>query len=306
MTLNQKLARIDLNLLVSLDVLLKEKNVSKAADLLFISQSAMSRTLDRLRQLFDDKLLFRSGKVMDITVLGKDLSLALPPILLQIEQVFESNSFDPKTSTRSFTLSVPSLLTHYFSLQLMKQLSVIAPHIQISILPAYVDIEKKLVRGNVDFAIHINKLEDINFKCSVLSKIEGTIYAHNSHPILRKKNITIADCLEYNFVDLILDDDTESKLMDTLLANIDNKIKRNVIYRSTQLYLLTEMMKHSQSLMLGSQLVQKDEKETAAFVPIFHIKNTTTTSQLVLIEHARTEDSSAHQWMSTQIKMLFT
>ena len=304
MTLNQKLARIDLNLLVSLDVLLKEKNVSKAADLLFISQSAMSRTLDRLRQLFDDKLLFRSGKVMDVTVLGKDLSLLLPPILLQIEQVFESNSFDPQTSTRSFTLSVPSLLTHYFSLQLMKQLSVIAPHIQISILPAYINIEKKLVRGNVDFAIHVNPIEDINFNCTVLSEIEATIYAHKSHPILKQDNITIADCLQYNFVDMILDDEKESELTDALLAVIDGEIKRNVIYRSTQLYLLTEMMKHSQSLMLGSQLVQKGE-ETAEFVPILSIKNETQNTCFLLIEHVRTENSPAHQWMREQIKMFF-
>ena len=59
--LEQKLARVDLNLLVSLSVLLKEKNVSRAAERLYLSQSAMSRTLQRLRELFDDPLFHRTA-----------------------------------------------------------------------------------------------------------------------------------------------------------------------------------------------------------------------------------------------------
>ncbi len=59
--LEQKLARIDLNLLISLSVLLKEKNVSRAAERLYLSQSAMSRTLQRLRDLFEDPLFHRTS-----------------------------------------------------------------------------------------------------------------------------------------------------------------------------------------------------------------------------------------------------
>ncbi|WP_390623831.1 LysR family transcriptional regulator [Vibrio gallicus] len=52
----KKLARVDLNLLVSLDVLLREKNVTQAAQVMFVSQSAMSRSLQRLRDTFEDPL----------------------------------------------------------------------------------------------------------------------------------------------------------------------------------------------------------------------------------------------------------
>jgi hypothetical protein len=55
-SLEQKLSRIDLNLLVSFSMLLKERNVSRAAEKLYVSQPAMSRTLQRLRELFDDPL----------------------------------------------------------------------------------------------------------------------------------------------------------------------------------------------------------------------------------------------------------
>lgn len=67
-TAEKSLNRIDLNLLIALSVLLKEQNVSKAAEVLFLTQSAMSKTLTRLRVLFDDELLYRSANKMQLTV----------------------------------------------------------------------------------------------------------------------------------------------------------------------------------------------------------------------------------------------
>ena len=58
------LGRLDLNLLVALEALLEERSVSKAAERLYITQSAMSKTLGRLRDLFDDQLFVRRGSGM--------------------------------------------------------------------------------------------------------------------------------------------------------------------------------------------------------------------------------------------------
>lgn len=71
------LARIDLNLLVALQVLLEERNVSKAAERLFITQSAMSKTLGRLRELFDDPLFTRSSHGMVPTPRALDIQKKL-------------------------------------------------------------------------------------------------------------------------------------------------------------------------------------------------------------------------------------
>ncbi|MDG2393409.1 MAG: LysR family transcriptional regulator, partial [Thalassotalea sp.] len=70
----QKLSRIDLNLLIALSVLLKEQNVSRAAELLFLSQSAMSRTLQRLREVFDDQLFIRASKGITPTVKALEIA----------------------------------------------------------------------------------------------------------------------------------------------------------------------------------------------------------------------------------------
>ena len=56
------LSRIDLNLLVAMQVLLEERNVTRAAERMFVTQPAMSKTLLRLRTAFDDPLFTRSGR----------------------------------------------------------------------------------------------------------------------------------------------------------------------------------------------------------------------------------------------------
>lgn len=61
------LRQFDLNLLLALDALLKEKNVTRAAERLFMSQPAMSGMLAKLRQAFDDELLVRVGRNLELT-----------------------------------------------------------------------------------------------------------------------------------------------------------------------------------------------------------------------------------------------
>ena len=75
------LSRIDLNLLVALQILLEEQSVTKAADRLFITQPAMSKTLQRLRELFDDPLFIRSGRGLVPTPRAVELEKQLPVVL---------------------------------------------------------------------------------------------------------------------------------------------------------------------------------------------------------------------------------
>jgi DNA-binding transcriptional LysR family regulator len=86
-TLEQELSRIDLNLLVSLSVLIKEKNVSRAAEKLFLSQPAMSRILGRLRELFDDPLFYRESNGLQPTAKTLELEEQLDAILFSIDNL---------------------------------------------------------------------------------------------------------------------------------------------------------------------------------------------------------------------------
>ncbi|UYP18921.1 LysR family transcriptional regulator [Rhodococcus sp. Z13] len=99
------LRRVDLNLLVVLDVLLSERNVTRAARRLNMSQPATSTALARLRKQLGDPLLVKSGRTLRPTARAQALVEPLRAALRTLEQsVLASPDFDPATDTRTFTL----------------------------------------------------------------------------------------------------------------------------------------------------------------------------------------------------------
>lgn len=99
--------KLDLNLLVALDALLTEKNVTRAGERVFLSQSTMSNALSRLRQYFDDELLVQVGGRMELTPRAELLQEAVRDVLVRIDtSVAAQPAFDPSSSEREFTLFV--------------------------------------------------------------------------------------------------------------------------------------------------------------------------------------------------------
>jgi DNA-binding transcriptional LysR family regulator len=99
--------KLDLNLLVALDALLTEKNVTRAGERVFLSQSTMSNALSRLRQYFDDELLVQVGGRMELTPRAELLHEAVRDVLVRIDTTVAARpAFDPTESDREFTLFV--------------------------------------------------------------------------------------------------------------------------------------------------------------------------------------------------------
>ncbi|KAA9155978.1 LysR family transcriptional regulator [Microbacterium lushaniae] len=99
------LSRLDLNLLVALDALLTERNVTRAAERLRLSQPSLSAALARLRVHFDDPLLARRGNTYELTPLAARLPEHTADALNAVRRVFESQSrWDPSESSRTFTV----------------------------------------------------------------------------------------------------------------------------------------------------------------------------------------------------------
>jgi DNA-binding transcriptional LysR family regulator len=111
-----QLNRFDLNLLIALDALLREKNVTRAAERVFVSQPAMSAALHKLREYFNDPLLVRVGREMELTSRGESLVEPVREALLRIQMMLGTQpTFDPKTARRDFTVimseeAVPGVL----------------------------------------------------------------------------------------------------------------------------------------------------------------------------------------------------
>lgn len=149
------LERIDLNLLVYLDVLLHEKNVTRAAEQLGITQPAMSNGLKRLRDLFNDPLLIRSSSGMTPTERALELQPKLREILGSLSQLMEpKQEFKPLSSNRVFRIMVSDYAEATLMPALIKAMRSEAPGVVLDFLTpsdvSYQDMEQ----GRVDLAIN--------------------------------------------------------------------------------------------------------------------------------------------------------
>jgi DNA-binding transcriptional LysR family regulator len=105
MAVDRVLANLDLNLLVTLDTLLRERNVTRTAERLGVSQPAVSGALGRLRRHFGDPLLVRLGNRYDLTPLATRVAALTGPALAGVRRVFDSTAeFDPSGLDREFTV----------------------------------------------------------------------------------------------------------------------------------------------------------------------------------------------------------
>ena len=126
------LSRIDLNLLVVLDALLTERNVTRAAARIGLGQSAMSHNLARLRTLFDDELLTRAPEGMRATPRALTLIDPVRVTLSQIEAlVSRADAFDPRTTERVFRIGMPDSMEVLLGPALLEHLCAAAPGIRL-------------------------------------------------------------------------------------------------------------------------------------------------------------------------------
>ena len=91
---------VDLNLLSTLYALLEERQVTRAAKRCFLSQPAMSRSLERIRDTFGDELLIRTGRIYERTVRGEWLLRELENLLPRLEALVRGEPFDPAQSRK--------------------------------------------------------------------------------------------------------------------------------------------------------------------------------------------------------------
>ncbi len=125
---------VDLNLLVVLDALLRERHVTRAAQMVGLSQPAMSSALARLRNVFNDELLVRTAAGMRPTPRAETLIEPVRQAISQIERVLESDQgFDVSRSQRRFAIRLSDLLSYLLLPSLMADLANSAPRISLDI-----------------------------------------------------------------------------------------------------------------------------------------------------------------------------
>jgi DNA-binding transcriptional LysR family regulator len=132
---SMNLNSFDLNLLVALDALLLEGNVSRAAMRIGLSQPATSHALQRLRDLIGDPLLVRTGARMELTPRAQALRGPLAQALDQVRGLFIPDDFDAARSERQFRLMMPDLAVELLMPPLMEKITRAAPNVRIDVVP---------------------------------------------------------------------------------------------------------------------------------------------------------------------------
>jgi DNA-binding transcriptional LysR family regulator len=129
------LASIDLNLLVALDALIAEAHVGRAARRIGLSQPATSHALNRLRDLFSDPLLIRVGSRMELTPRAAGLRESLNEALQRVQTVLVADSFEPRRSSRHFSLKMQDHIADLIVPPLVDRLQSDAPGVTLTVLP---------------------------------------------------------------------------------------------------------------------------------------------------------------------------
>ncbi|WP_449472657.1 LysR family transcriptional regulator [Sphingobium chungangianum] len=166
--------RFDLNLLNALDVLLNERNVTRAAERLHVTQPTMSGMLQRLRYQFEDQLLVRNGRNMELTPFALSLIEPVREALTGVQSLVRAQpAFDPATSRRTFTVMASDYCTLIFMPRVMARIAHIAPGVRLAVQPLNAPVEK-MMSGEIDLCISTDNK-------SLLSKEAGTDILLSAH-----------------------------------------------------------------------------------------------------------------------------
>src|SRR5271170_7047548 len=124
--------KLDLNLLTALKALLAEKNVTRAGEVVHVTQSAMSGILSRLREYFGDPLIVQVGRKMELTPLAESLVDPINDVLLRIDATIATRpEFNPLTTNRRFSVVASDYSINVLLLEVLRRVHREAPGLSV-------------------------------------------------------------------------------------------------------------------------------------------------------------------------------
>jgi DNA-binding transcriptional LysR family regulator len=151
--------KLDLNLLTALKALLAEKNVTRAGEIVHVTQSAMSGILARLREYFGDPLIVQVGRKMELTPLAESLVEPVNDVLLRIDATIATRpEFDPVKTLRHFSVVASDYALGVFLLDVLKRVHHEAPGMSVEFRIPSDSAAADLESGEVDFIVNPESL----------------------------------------------------------------------------------------------------------------------------------------------------
>ena len=248
----------DLNLLVSLQVLLDEAHVSRAALRVGLSQSAMSNALDRCRQMLGDPLLERSGTAMRLTPRAQALRPSLDGVLAQIGQLVDPSRPALRDIRRPMHIVAADVLAAVLIGSLQAAVAEQAPGLELRVhgwsggTAALAQVQ----RGTVDLAVSVLPPVDAHrFLCEVVREESYLLVMRADHPLAERD--VAAHWLDYPHVIVSAQGATRTAIDDQLAAV---GLRRRVGLTVPSFLLVPDLLRGSDLLALLPSLCVADER----------------------------------------------
>lgn len=296
------LSRINLNLLVVLDTLLREKHVTKASKQLNVTQSTVSAALNQLRELFDDELLVREKNQMILTPKAQRLAPKVNTALQQLKNnIFDETDFDPSSAKLTFTLAMHDYVECLLLPELNGYLSRYAPGIKCVVKHADTLGEHLFMQPNlIDLGIGLLTAKANHLSSEKLFE-ENYVCVGNAENPLLKKPLKLESYLKAEHLSLTDPDNKQQDITDHALSQIGKQ--RNVILNVTHISAAFYILMNSALLAVVPLTLASKAKSllNLAYQKLpFKAPNIT----VYQAWHSQFDNDKAHQWFRNTVKTI--
>ena len=187
------LSKVDLNLFIVFDAIYTEANLTRAGQIVGITQPAVSNALARLRETFNDPLFVRTAQGMVPTPMAQNIITPVRNALQLLRvSVQESRSFNPEQATKTYRISMTDLSEAVILPHLAARIRRLAPNVNIdSFLTRRRETTKELAAGRLDFAIDAPLNTDTQVRHVKLFEDRYVCVMRKGHPLAGKERISL-------------------------------------------------------------------------------------------------------------------
>jgi len=294
----------DLNLLVSLRVLLTQRHVTRSAEKLGLTQPAMSASLARSRTLFRDKLLVRGPQGLVLTSRGEQILEQLNKIMEVTERlVAVPGEFTPETCNRTFAIMGSDFVEFILLPSLMATLAREAPNLQTLFKsPDRRNLEAMLATGELDLVVGYVPEAPKELIRRALFHEPFVCVARRGHPLLHDESLSLEHYAELPHVQVLARDATMyGDAIDTAMAAI-GLIRRVVLWQPTFLAVGSVVSRtdliSTVPKRIATHFVQ--ELPIVAYEPPLALP----APDFAMYWHSRSQEDAAHKWLRGKISVL--
>lgn len=196
----EEISKLDIKLLVAFVTIMEEGSVSRAAERLDLTQPALSKSLQRLRELFNDALFTRQAYGLSPTARATELHKQVRPILRSLTELMAPVSLDVSQLNRRFRLAVSDSDLESFIEPLLDYLHHEAPDVRLSISTWNENSVEGLLNGTIDIGINPLSTTPGHIRNKLIGYAEGCIVLSSMHPLFDNDSISLKELVSHKFV----------------------------------------------------------------------------------------------------------